>query len=59
VVIWGLPMWFFVWSSKGGSIVSALVTAGGAGAFFGLWMAAYYARGKRKHNLPDWKDFNP
>jgi hypothetical protein len=58
-VIWGLLMWFCFWLREGRSLFGALITAAAAGVFFGFWMAAYYARGKRKYNLPDWRDFNP
>ena len=30
-----------------------------AGVFFGLTMAAYYAYGRRKYQLPLWKNFHP
>jgi hypothetical protein len=39
-----------------GILLSASATAG---AMFGVWMATYYAYGRRKHKLPLWKDFHP
>jgi len=58
-VFWGLLMWFIPWFREERSLLRVLVLAGFMGVFFGLWMAAYYARGRRKYNLPSWKDFNP
>jgi hypothetical protein len=38
-----------------GLAIGALV----AGFFFGLFMAAFYAYGRRKHALPAWDDLQP
>ncbi len=56
---WGLFMSLIVWSQGTVSVTEALIASIGAGIFFGLSMASYYAFGRRKHNLPLWKDFNP
>ena len=53
-VLWGVVMWFLVWSRQGMSGGAAAGSAGVAGALFGLIMAAYYRHGARKHNLPPW-----
>lgn len=55
---WGLltlPFWLILDRRLGVAVASAAA----AGAMFGLAMAANYAFGKRKHNLPDWKAFHP
>ena len=54
-IAWGLMMWFFVWSRQGMSPLAALVAAAVAGALFGLSMATYYAYGRRKYQLPEWR----
>lgn len=54
-VVWGLLMWFTVWSHK--SPDAAFVAALFAGVFFGLCMAAYYRYCARKYGIPLWKDF--
>jgi hypothetical protein len=56
-VVWGLLMWFIVWSHQGRSPNAAFVAALFAGLFFGLCMAAYYRYGARKHGIPLWRDF--
>jgi Family of unknown function (DUF6404) len=58
-VTWGLLMWFVFWSPHKISPAAAIISAVFAGIFFGLSMAAYYAHGRRKHNLPLWKDLKP
>ena len=52
---WGLIMWFLVWSHQGMSPLFAAITAVVAGALFGFYMAAYYAYGRRKYKLPEWR----
>jgi hypothetical protein len=51
---WGVIMWLFVWSSQGMSSSAALFKALSTGVLFGLAMAAYYAYGRKKHQLPSW-----
>lgn len=50
----GMIMWLLVWARQGVPAAFAASLAGGAGVFFGLAMAAYYAHGRRKYRLPDW-----
>lgn len=38
--------------------VLAIILGSLAGLFFGLSMADYYRRGRRKHNLPDWESLS-
>ena len=56
---WGLFMSLFVWAQGTISVTEAFIASIAAGIFFGLSMASYYAIGRRKHNLPLWKDFTP
>lgn len=58
-VVWGLLMWFAIWSRQHVSPHVAVGTAIFAGVLFGLGMAAYYRYGDRKHGIPLWKDFRP
>ena len=51
--VWGAIMWL----TSGMPWPAALTTAGVAGIGFGLAMATYYAYGRRKRRLPDWKTF--
>lgn len=53
-VAWGAIMWFTNWSRQGLPLAYALIMAALAGLLFGLAMALYYARGRRKHGLPAW-----
>lgn len=55
-VCWGLLMWFFFWRTTDMTILLAFVSAGFAGVFYGLIMAAYYSNGQRKHRLTRWDD---
>lgn len=52
---WGLFMWLTVWRHQHTDGRTALAGAVGAGLFFGLSMAAYYAHGRRKYRLPSWE----
>lgn len=54
---WGMIMWVFGWFQGDATSPSAVVTvvaAGLAGLLFGLAMASFYARDRRKHQLPAW-----
>ncbi|MGK5035293.1 DUF6404 family protein [Janthinobacterium sp. LB3P118] len=55
---WGVVMWIFFWSRSDPatplSPLAALVAACAAGSLFGLAMASFYARDRRKHQLPAW-----
>jgi hypothetical protein len=57
-VFYGAFMWLFVWSVQHMSPRVAIVVSLVAGAFFGLLMAAYYAYGRRKYNLPTWQSLD-
>jgi hypothetical protein len=52
---WGAVMWVAYWSSQGTDARMALIGAIGAGLCFGLFMASYYARQRKKHDLPSWE----
>ena len=56
---WGLLSWWFLWADSGRAPVHMLTSAIVAGVFFGIFMAAYFAYGKRKHRLPSWHEFTP
>jgi hypothetical protein len=58
-IVWGAFMWVVLWSRQHLPLLLALAVAGAAGVMFGLGMASYYAYGKRKHNLPSWKELKP
>ncbi|MGQ0709399.1 MAG: DUF6404 family protein [Rhodoferax sp.] len=51
---WGLLMWLALWSRQGMPGVRAVGLSAVAGVAFGFFMAVYYWRGARKHNLPRW-----
>ncbi len=53
-VLWGLVMWFFIWSKQGMPLSGAVIASVVAGGLFGLSMAIYYAYGRRKYKLPSW-----
>lgn len=59
---WGVVMWIFFWSRSDPatplSPLAALVAAGAAGLLFGLAMASFYARDRRKHQLPAWTELD-
>jgi cytosine/uracil/thiamine/allantoin permease len=52
-------MWLLFWSHQHFSIAIGLIAALGAGVLFGVFMASYYAYGRRKYGIPLWRDFNP
>lgn len=52
---WGLLMWFAYWRHQIAPLLALAATLV-AGVAFGLFMAAYYAQGRRKHNLPLWRE---
>jgi hypothetical protein len=51
----GAFMWGLVWARQGMPAALAASLAGGVGVFFGVAMGAYYAHGRRRHRLPDWR----
>jgi hypothetical protein len=52
---WGGMMWMMDWSRHPVDVRLALASACGAGLFFGLTLAAFYAHQRRKHGLPRWE----
>ena len=58
-IAWGAFMWVVIWSRQELPVGLALGSAVAAGVIFGLGMASYYAYGRRKYNLPSWKEFKP
>jgi hypothetical protein len=52
---WGAIMWLTSWSQRGMDVRLALASACSAGLCFGLFMAGYYARQRKKHGLPTWE----
>ena len=56
-VAWGAAWWLFETRFQSAPLVATLLAACGAGFFFGLCMAAYYAYGARKHSIPRWHEF--
>lgn len=53
-VVWGLLMWFLVWSQRGTPGVQVVFAWILSGVSFGLLMALYYYIRARKYNLPLW-----
>ena len=51
---WGSLMWHLIWSESGMSSNRAVSTAIMVGALFGIAMAFYYDRGRKKHGLTPW-----
>lgn len=56
-VVWGAIMWAFVWSRQDTNILLAAGSAIAAGTFFGVSLAAVYARHRKKYGLPTWESF--
>ena len=54
-IVWGLLMWFTTWQSSNMSGRLALAASICAGVLFGLFMAFYYQRCSKKHNLSKWE----
>jgi len=51
---WGAFMSLFSWIQQGLPTHMIMAASAGAGLFFGLSMAGYYAYGRRKYQLPRW-----
>ncbi len=51
----GIVMWILQWQRQGMGGMAAVIAACLVGLFFGLAMASYYARGRRKYRLPEWE----
>ncbi|MFZ6656778.1 DUF6404 family protein [Undibacterium sp. TJN19] len=56
-LLWGAGMWFGLWSKLNKPVAEMMLAAAIAGVCFGVTMACYYAHGKRKYQLPSWKEF--
>lgn len=56
---WAILLYFLHGWPQGTTLLIALQKAGISGALFGIAIASYYAYGKRKFQLPDWKNFSP
>lgn len=56
-VFWWGFMWVLVWSRQGRAMGDDVLVAVAAGAFFGLVMAWFYERDRRKLRLPAWESF--
>ena len=54
---WWSLMWMFVWSRQGRAMDDDVLGAVVAGAIFGLIMAWFYERDRRKLCLPAWESF--
>ena len=54
---WGLIMWLALWSWQGRPFVAVVAVSLGAGALFGLIMAAYLAAQARHYQVPRWSTF--
>ncbi len=57
--VWGLVMWFAVWSRSGLAPMVAVAISATAGLLLGLVMASYYRYSARRHSIPRWSDFVP
>lgn len=56
-VFWGSLMWLLMWSRQGRDLSDDALAATVAGACFGLLMAWFYERDRRKFALPAWESF--
>ena len=52
--VWGVLMWFAVWSRHDTPPMVAAGFSVFAGLLFGLFMAIYFRNFARKHKLPSW-----
>lgn len=55
-VIWGLLMYFFVWSSLNTPVAVMVLTPLCTGILFGAAMALYYRHGFKKYKLTPWNE---
>lgn len=53
-LVWGLLMWFILFSPRDASVMAAVQMSVLVGLLYGLVMAFYYRRSARKHDLPPW-----
>jgi hypothetical protein len=56
-MVWGGFMWLALWSHQGLPSWLAVGAAAGAGAMFGLSMAAVFRYFARRYKLPSWADY--
>jgi hypothetical protein len=54
-IVWGVVIWSLVWPRQG---MSALAISCGAGLCVGYFLAIYYAYGRRKYRLPEWRSLD-
>ncbi|PKH06640.1 DUF6404 family protein [Moritella sp. Urea-trap-13] len=54
--VWGLLMWFTIWSEQQISTDQAVANSLIAGFFYGLFMALYYKYSSSKNGLSNWND---
>jgi hypothetical protein len=57
-VFFTLFEWLFQWRGKPGGVLMSVTAGLLAGLLFGLTMAAFYAHGRRKHQLPRWEELD-
>ena len=58
----GLIQWIFEqigWASADMPFAKRAMISAIAGVFYGVFMAAYYAYGRKKHRLPSWDELSP
>lgn len=54
--VWGVIMYLFQWRRTGQSLIADCLAALFAGLFFGLGMAAWYRRVRKRAQLTRWED---
>lgn len=57
--VWGLVMWFAMWSASGVPAFEALRLVALVGFATGGFVAIYYRVSARRHRVPRWADFHP
>ena len=55
-IAWGLFMYISIWRNQHMPAQTAILTAAGAGLFFGIFMAIYFKFSANKNRLNQWKD---
>lgn len=53
-IVWGVLMWFILFSPRDASGVAVMQLSVLVGLIYGVIMAFYYRLSARRHNLPDW-----
>ncbi|EOX3483977.1 DUF6404 family protein [Vibrio cholerae] len=54
--IFGVLMWFILWSAEGQSVTYAVISSSIAGVAYGVTMALYFFIQRRRLNLKKWED---